>query len=179
MRALLLEVDERMLAERRRLGIDKSDEMWEGVLHLVPPASERHQSLQAELVVALRPAARRHGWKVTTNTGVLASDDDYRVADVVVFSREAASHRGVDGAPEVVIEVRSSHDETYEKVPWYLARGAKAVLVIDRDTLALQLYAPDGLVGPGPDGSLLIEPLDVRIAHSGNALAVDGRKLEL
>ena len=114
-----------MLAERRRLGIDKSDEMWEGVLHLVPPASERHQSLEAELVVALRPAARRHGWKVTTNTGVFASDDDYRVADVVVFSREAASHRGVDGAPEVVIEVRSSHDETYEKVPWYLARGAK------------------------------------------------------
>ena len=139
MRAVLLEVDEKMLAERQRLGHDKWDEMWEGVLHMVPSASERHQSLKAELVVALRPAARRHGWKVTTDTGVFASDDDYRVPDLVVYAKEAASQRGVEGAPELVIEVRSPHDETYEKVPWYQARGAKAVLVIDRDTLALQL----------------------------------------
>ena len=179
MRAVLLEVDEKMLAERQRLGHDKWDEMWEGVLHMVPPASERHQSLEAELVVALRPAARRHGWKVTTDTGVFASDDDYRVPDLVVYSKEAASQRGVEGAPELVIEVRSPHDETYEKVPWYLARGAKAVLVIDRDTLALQLYAPHGVVEPGADGSIMLEPLDVRVSQSGATLVVDGQELEL
>jgi Uma2 family endonuclease len=178
-RAVVLEVDERMLAERRRLGIDKWDEMWEGVLHMVPPASERHQSLEAELVVALRPSVRRRGLKVTTDTGVFASEQDHRVPDVVVYSREAASERGVDGAPELVIEIRSSHDETVEKVPWYLARGAKAVLIIDRDTLALQLYTQQGLVEAGTDGSVLLEPIDVRIARTEQTLLVDGQGLEL
>jgi Uma2 family endonuclease len=179
MRAVLLEVDERMLAERQRLGHDKWDEMWEGVLHMVPPASQRHQKLEVELAVALRPSARRHGWSVTTDTGVFASDDDYRVPDLVVYSGEAASQRGVDGAPELVIEVRSPYDETYEKVPWYLACGAKAVLVIDRDTLSLQLYVAEGVVEPGADGSIVLEPLGVSVTGSGGTLVVDGQELEL
>ena len=36
MRAVLLEVPEAMLDERRRLGHDGRDEMWDGVLHMVP-----------------------------------------------------------------------------------------------------------------------------------------------
>lgn len=181
MRAVVLEVDQRMLAERARLGIDKKDEMWEGVLHMVPPASERHQALEAELVVALRPAARRHGWRVRTDTGVFASDSDYRVPDVVVFSPEAASERGVDGAPEVVIEIRSPGDESYEKVPWYLGRGARAVLIVDRDSLALDLRTADGKAEPAEDGSLVLGPLGVSIAlaPSGTTLVLDGAELEL
>ena len=115
----------------------------------------------------------------TTDTGVFASDDDYRVPDVVVFSRDAASHRDVDGAPEVVIEVGSPHDETYEKVLWYLDPGRQSGHGHRPRHLALNLCALDGLVGPPPDGSLLIEPLDVRIAHSESSLAVDGEELEL
>jgi hypothetical protein len=41
MRAVVLEMDERALNERERLGLDRRDEMREGVLHLVPPPSER------------------------------------------------------------------------------------------------------------------------------------------
>ena len=78
----------------------------------------------------------------------------------------------------MVIEIRSPHDETSEKVPWYLARGARAVLVIDRDTLALQLYSPQGLVEPATDGSVVLEPLDVRVAHREGALVVDGQELQ-
>lgn len=33
----MLEVPEGLLAERARLGHDRFDEMWEGVLHMVPP----------------------------------------------------------------------------------------------------------------------------------------------
>lgn len=179
MRAVVLEIDERMLAGRHRLGLDKWDEMWEGVLHVVPPASERHQSIEAELIFALRTAAKRRGWKVRTDVGVFAADDDYRVPDVVVYSMETGSHRGVDGAPEVVIEVRSPHDESREKVPWYLARGTKSVLLIDRDTLALELHTQSGLVEGGPDGSIVLEPLGVRVGSTGGTLEVDGTKLEL
>ncbi|MHB1583466.1 MAG: hypothetical protein ACYCU7_07800 [Acidimicrobiales bacterium] len=61
MRAVVPQVDERMLAERHRLGLDRHDEMWDGVLHVVPPASSRHQQLEAQLLVALEPVVRRRG----------------------------------------------------------------------------------------------------------------------
>lgn len=179
MRAVVLEMDERVLKDRERQGADKWDEMWEGVLHLVPPPTARHQRVEDELWLALRPAARRRGWMITTDTGVFAAADDYKVPDVVVYPFEAGSERGVEGAPEVVVEVRSPGDESHEKAPWYLARGAKAVLIVDRDTLAIELYTQGGRVPPAEDGSLLLEPLDVRVAPSGNTLMVDSKKLEL
>lgn len=173
-RAVLLEADEAMLAERRRLGLDKKDEMWEGVLHVVPPPYARHQDLETALVEALRPVARRLGYKLTTDTGVFAADDDYRVPDVVVCRPEVRSARGVDGAPELVVEVRSPGDESYEKLPWYLARGAGAVLIIDRDSLAVELYTAEGKVEPGPDGSVLVDPLGLRFACGDGEVLVDG-----
>jgi hypothetical protein len=45
MRAVLLEVPEAMLAERRRLELDGRDEVWNGVLHMVPPSGGPHQRL--------------------------------------------------------------------------------------------------------------------------------------
>ncbi len=50
-----------MIAERHRLGLDRHDELWEGVLHMVPPATHRHQSLEFELAKALEPTARDLG----------------------------------------------------------------------------------------------------------------------
>jgi Uma2 family endonuclease len=179
MRAVVLEMDERTLNERERLGLDKRDEMWDGVLHLVPPPSERHQGIEIELALALRPAAKSRGWRATTDTGVFASASDYRVPDIVIYSPEAGSERGVDGAPEIVVEVASPGDESYEKVPWYIGRGAKAVLIIDRDTLVLKLYTQVGPVPPVTDGSVLLEPLNARVAPSDNTLVIDGTELEL
>ena len=37
MRVLMLEAPQAMLDERRRLGHAVRDEMWDGVLHMVPP----------------------------------------------------------------------------------------------------------------------------------------------
>lgn len=179
MRAVVLDVDRALLAERRRRGLDKWDEMWEGVLHMVPPPSARHQRVEDELWLALRPAARRCGLMITTDTGVFANDDDYKVPDIVAYSPEAASERAVEGAPELVVEVRSPGDESYDKVGWYLGRGAKAVLVVDRDTLALELYRQDGRVPPAPDGAVVLGALGVVVAPSGPTLVVDGAELEI
>ena len=43
MRAVFLDYPEAALAERRAKGLDTLDEMWEGVLHVVPPPSAGHQ----------------------------------------------------------------------------------------------------------------------------------------
>lgn len=179
MRAVVLQVDERMLAERHRLGLDRHDEMWEGVLHVVPPASTRQQRLEAELVIALDPVARARGWSVMPETGVFADTDDYRVPDVVVFGPGAEGERGVDGAPEVVVEIRSPGDESDAKVQWYLGRSAACVVVVDRDTLALELHRPDGRVEPEADGGVLLEPLGIRIVPRGGTLVVGDHALRL
>lgn len=59
MRALLLEAPESVLAERRRLGLDGHDETWDGVLHVVPPASGDHQV--PDLLVSHPPDRSRRG----------------------------------------------------------------------------------------------------------------------
>jgi Uma2 family endonuclease len=175
MRALFLDADDCMLAERSRLGLDRRDEMWEGVLHVVPPPYRRHQAIVTRLAIALDGPARRRGLLLTVETGVFASATDYRVPDIVIYTPDASGERGVDGAPEVVIDIRSPGDESDAKVPWYLDRGAKAVLIVDRDTLALDLHTPEGHSA----GATVIEPLGVRIAQSAGTLTVDGVPLDL
>src|SRR5215831_6404963 len=59
MRAVWLQPDEAYLAQRHRLGHDKKDELWDGVLHMVPPASSAHGGLMSRLLVALDPIAKR------------------------------------------------------------------------------------------------------------------------
>lgn len=60
-RAVLLEVPQGLLEERRRKGLDVWDEVWDGVLHMVPPPSGVHQRFAFRLGVALDPLARAKG----------------------------------------------------------------------------------------------------------------------
>ena len=110
---------------------------------------------------------------VGTVTGLIARK--IRVPDVAVFPDAALSERGVDGAPLVVIEVRSPNDESYEKVPWYLARGAGSVVVIDQDRFSVEVFTSDGTVAADPDGLTPVPGLDVRVgpAPEGTALIVE------
>ena len=43
MRAVILDMPVHWLAERKRSGADRFDEMWDGVLHMPPSPSGRHQ----------------------------------------------------------------------------------------------------------------------------------------
>lgn len=180
MRAVVLDMDERSITERHRLGLDKRDEMWKGVLHVVPPASRRHQSIESSLLTALWTAARQRRLRIQVETGVFASDDDYRVPDLVVLAENAGSDRGVDGAPTLVVEIRSPGDETDDKVLWYMQRGAQEVLVVDRDSLALALFGVDGPVPAEPDGTVVLRSLGaVRVGPGHDTLVVDGTPLDL
>ena len=59
MDAVWIDVPEEFLEERRRNGQDKKDELWEGVLHMVPPSSPRHNRVSFDLYIALRAIAAR------------------------------------------------------------------------------------------------------------------------
>ena len=51
MDAVLAMVPAALLEQRRRKGHDIFDEMWEGVLHMVPQPSSAHQRMEFDLAV--------------------------------------------------------------------------------------------------------------------------------
>jgi Uma2 family endonuclease len=167
MRVVMLDVPESLLDERRRLGLDVFDEVWEGVLHMVPPPSGEHQRLELELGSVFLTAAKRRGLVASNETGLFAADDDYRVPDIVVSLPANCSHRGVDDTAELVVELRSPGDESYEKLPWYAARGVTEMLIVDPATRRFELYRNDDgtpvPVVPDDDGGMTLETLGVRL----------------
>jgi Uma2 family endonuclease len=170
-RAVMLEVPQALLEDRRAKGLDKSDEMWEGELHMVPPPSDRHQALGTELFLLLAPLAKERGLLARYDPSGLfrpGADDDWRVPDQMYARPEARSERGIEGNASLVVEILSPHDETYRKLDWYADVGVGEVLVIDPATRRVELFANrDGrMVAVEP---VVIECLGVR------AEAVDQR----
>jgi Uma2 family endonuclease len=163
----MLDVPESLLDERRRLGLDVFDEVWEGVLHMVPPPSGEHQRLELELGSVFLSAAKRRGLIASNETGLFAADDDYRVPDIVVSQPANCSQRGVDDMAELVVELRSPGDESYEKLPWYAARGVTEILVVDPGTRRFELYRTAGgaavAVTPDDEGGVVLDSLGVRL----------------
>jgi Uma2 family endonuclease len=175
MRAVVVHVSEEELAYRRSTGLDRWDEMWDGVLHMTPAPSVEHQRVINELIMFLG----RH--IAATGRGILRSGinvfreigerPDYRIPGLtfVVVGREHILHEdGVrGGGPDAVIEIRSPEDETYDKLPFYAAVAVREVIVIDRDTKRPQIYRLAGsqyvALQQDADGWLRSDIMRVRI----------------
>ena len=123
MRALMLEPPPEMFEERRRKGLDRWDEVWDGVIHMLPPPSRWHQSLERALIEVLAPLSRSRGLELLQESGLFRGDQNYRVPDLMVFRPEHGSDRGVESHAEVVIELLSPQDESREKLPFYESLG--------------------------------------------------------
>lgn len=143
MRGVLLSVPPAMLEERRRLGIDGRDEMWDGVVHVVPPAGDAQQEVQSDLFPVLQPLAKARGLVARFETGLYRATDDYKVPDQLFCRPDQRSQRGAEGA-ELVVEVRSPGDETYEKIDWYAARGVREMLIIHPEGRRFELLRAVG-----------------------------------
>jgi Uma2 family endonuclease len=124
-------------AERRPLGLDKQDEMWDGVLHMNLPGNTNHQRIERELGLRFDPLARQLGLELLMEAGLFdpAMEDNksFWVPDVVVFPPSVASDRGVEGPATLAVEIRSPGDESIEKIPYYSRIGVAELLIIDRD----------------------------------------------
>ncbi len=176
MRGLLLDVPATMLAERRRLGIDVRDEMWEGVLHMVPQPGTLHMGFGRDLLLALAPLVRARGLEIFYETSMFGRADDHRVPDLTIVVPEQVSARGIEGKAQVVIEILSPNDESRDKLPWYARMGVREVWLIDPRTRALELHVLWGtsLRQVEPEAGVL------RSAALGIELRLgDGPRLEL
>ena len=149
-----MEVDPDLLEQRRRLGLDHKDEMWEGVLHMAPSPANEHQRILDELLVFFTILYRRTG-RGTIRSNINVFDEaspleNYRIPDLtfVAAGREALLAKdGIrGGGPDAVIEVRSPNDESYEKLPFFAKLGVREVVIVDRDTKRVDLFR---LVAPG------------------------------
>ena len=63
-------VPDELIEERRRLGLDRRDEMWDGVLQIVPPVSSAHNEMGADLGGILGRAAKSRGLRRFNEPGV-------------------------------------------------------------------------------------------------------------
>ena len=168
------------LEERRRLGLDRRDEVWNGVLHVVPPASYLHQRLASKLLVVLAPICERPGLEVVHEAGVFDRPgrwNNYRVPDAIVTTPEATSERGIEARAEIVIEVLSPNDESRHKFDFYASCGVPEVWIVHPVTRAIEVYVLD-------EGRYLEQPVapDGTIEAPRLALAlrvVDGPKLRV
>ncbi|MGI9023695.1 MAG: Uma2 family endonuclease [Acidimicrobiales bacterium] len=159
MRAVLLEVPEELLEERRRTGLDGHDEMWDGVLHMVPAASSPHQILAGELMAALLPLAKLRGLLGMPEAGLYrpgpSGEHDFRVPDLVFARPDDIVERGVEGRAELVIEILSPGDESHAKLGFYEEMAVREFLIVDPRTKQFELFrlSDRGLVPVPPDGA--------------------------
>ncbi|MGH3872013.1 MAG: Uma2 family endonuclease [Pseudonocardiaceae bacterium] len=178
MRAVLLEVPAAMLHERRRLGLDGRDEVWNGVLHLVPPPGGPHQEVAAELFLILAPLAQRHGLVPSYETGLFRADDDYRVPDQLYCRPEQQSDRGAEGA-ELIVEIRSKGDETYDKIGFYAELGVREMLIVHPEGRWVELLRAVGgrllPVSADAAGVVRSDVLDAQLATVEGRLRITWR----
>lgn len=148
-----------LIARRRRAGLDRLDEVWEGVLHMVPVPSYEHARITQQLAEILGPLARAVGLEPAMGAfNVGASERDFRVPDGGLHRPGASGIWHATAA--LVVEIRSPDDEAWLKLPFYAAHAVDEVLLVDpadRTVAWLALrdgeYAPverSGLVDLGP-----------------------------
>jgi Uma2 family endonuclease len=137
---------EASLAERRRLGQDRLDEVWQGEYHMNPGPHPRHGRAAASFLVAVDPLLDRLGVRSGVESNIGRSDD-YRVGDIVLTRGEPDELYLLTAA--IVVEVLSPGDESRQKFDHYAAHAVDEFVIIDPSTKDVEWYElADGAYRP-------------------------------
>jgi Uma2 family endonuclease len=156
-------LEERLIAERRALGLDKFDEVWDAEYVMSPVANDEHQRIVGFIhgVLTLlfqfpRLAEVRQGINLTNRP-----DDwtkNYRVPDVVLFfpNGQGVCHDTFwTGGPDFAVEVVSEGEDPEAKFEFYGGLNTRELLIVHRDPWRLEFY------GPEPKGMRLLRAANV------------------
>ncbi len=139
-------------------------EVIDGDLFMTPAPNWLHQSALMQLGLLVGGWVYEHdlGWVVSAPVGVVLDDEDGVQPDMIFISRERASiisERGVEGAPDLVVEVLSPSTEARDrgiKMRRYAAAGVPHYWLLNPKTRAIEPfilgangYEPAGVYGPG------------------------------
>jgi Uma2 family endonuclease len=150
MAALIQDIDlsRRLIAERRRLGHDRWDEVWEGVYVMNASPNDEHQEVQMRLIrvfgdVIDEPALGKVRGTVNVSDREADWGENLRCPDVVVYLNDtkAVNHNtSWYGGPDFAVEIVSPGDRSREKLDFYAKVGTRELLIVDRKPWALELY---------------------------------------
>ena len=171
MRAVIVDSHaiEELVKQRKRLGIDRWDEVWRREWHLSPSPSWEHQWIEGELFIILKEVVERAGLGVVAHQFNVADPtqglQDFRIPDISVVlqgSHAQVRETFIAGGPDLLLEIYSPGDETYQKIDWYGEQGVRELIIINRDTKGVELYRHDGeslkpVSASIPDGSGAVE----------------------
>jgi Uma2 family endonuclease len=141
-----------LIRERKRKGIDRYDEVWEGMYVMPSMPNNAHQKLLDNLGDVLTEVVKR-GKMGDEYQGANVSDRrkgweyNYRVPDMVVVLKNS---RAIDcgthfcGGPDFLVEILSPGDDTEKKVPFYGQIGVRELLIVHRDERTLRLLRLEG-----------------------------------
>jgi len=183
------EIEEEIRSGLRARGLDRWDEVWEGIYVMPPFPNDEHQAIQTKLVTILQTTL---GWdgSAEIRAGVNVSDriDDwranYRCPDVAAFLKGSkAENRGAFwfGGPDFAIEIVSPEDSSRDKLEFYAKVKVRELLIVDRAPWVLELYRLEadrlvlaGASSPGEaaaaSGEVLrstVVPLSFRLSGGG------------
>jgi len=155
MKSVMLDTPRPLLEERRRLGQDRWDEVWEGVLHMVPPPHESHGRLNDRLGFFFQAhweflgLGRTYSEAGVKRPGVPPHPElggnvpsDYRTPDrsfLLPERYDRVEGGWIVGGPDAVLEIVSPGDESRAKLPFFLSTGVREVILIDRRTRQVEV----------------------------------------
>lgn len=170
----------RIIRRRRRLALDRKDEVWNGKYIVMPDPDNEHQRIATMLATILQIiVTMTNQGDVYAGCNVTDREDDwtknYRVPDVAVFLKgNPAQDRQTHflGGPDLAVEVVSDGDRSRRKRAFCASVGTRELLIVDRDPWQIELFRLHGgeLISVGTataaEGNLLISevvPLHFRL----------------
>jgi Uma2 family endonuclease len=123
-------------------------ELFDGSLFVTPAPTPRHQHISSELMVALRPAARKAGLYVLEAVNVRLRPSripipDLAITDPIDFDNLVIDAESVRLVCEIVSPSNASADKVL-KMHYYAAAGIPWYLLVEQETGALHLYGLSG-----------------------------------
>lgn len=141
MRTVVLGSDadvERLLEQRRAMGADRYDEVWEGEYHMAPAPHPFHARLDQQMAAILEPLARRRDL-IALSPCNIGQATNYRVPDRSVH-REQPTETFVPTAA-LVVEVVSPDDESWANFDFYASHHVDEVVIVDGHRRSVDWFA--------------------------------------
>lgn len=121
-----------LIEKRSRLGQDRYDEVWGGVLHMNPVPGYEHQRLVVRLLAVLQQPAEAAGLELTPGVNIGAGPDDFRVPDVT--AHRPGAHGVWQHTAALAVEILSVGDVAWQKLDFYAEHGIDELLYVDPAT---------------------------------------------
>ncbi|MGE0542917.1 MAG: Uma2 family endonuclease [Dehalococcoidia bacterium] len=123
-------------------------EVIDGALYMTPPPLYGHQYASTSLAALIWSHVRQHGLGqiVTAPVGVVLDDENGVQPDLVFVSRDRLhiiTERGVEGAPDLVIEILSRRTQSRDrgvKMKRYAAAGIPHYWIVVPRTQSIEAY---------------------------------------